>query len=56
MFSIKTERKRSFEKIILNWRGFNWLRMGPVLDSCEYGNESSGSIKGEEFLEWPRKY
>jgi hypothetical protein len=23
---------------------------GPAAGSCEYGNESSGSIKGEEFL------
>jgi hypothetical protein len=25
------------------------------MGSCEHGNESSGSIKGEEFLEWLRK-
>jgi hypothetical protein len=23
---------------------------GPVVDSCEHGNELSGSIKGGEFL------
>jgi hypothetical protein len=25
--------------------------LGPVVGSCEYGNEISGSIKGGEFLE-----
>jgi hypothetical protein len=24
---------------------------GPLADSCEYGNENSGYIKGEEFLD-----
>jgi hypothetical protein len=24
---------------------------GPVVDSCEYGNEPSDSIKGREFLD-----
>jgi hypothetical protein len=24
---------------------------GPVTDSCEHGNEPSGSIKGGEFLD-----
>jgi len=30
--------------------GFIWLRMGPVMGSCEHGNEHSGSIKGRECL------
>jgi hypothetical protein len=29
---------------------FIWLRRGPKADSCEYGNEISGSIKGGNFL------
>jgi hypothetical protein len=31
-------------------------RQGPVTDSCEHGNELSGSIKREEFLEWMSDY
>jgi len=27
------------------------LEQGPVVVSCEYGNEPSGSIKGTEFLD-----
>jgi hypothetical protein len=26
-------------------------RQGPVVSSCEHGNEPSGSIKGGEFLD-----
>jgi len=29
----------------------NWTE-GPVTDSCEHGNEHSGSIKGGKFLDW----
>jgi hypothetical protein len=25
------------------WSGFSWLRIGPVTDSCKYGEEPSGS-------------
>jgi hypothetical protein len=32
----------------VDWR--HWLRMGPVADSCEHGNEISGSVKSGEFL------
>jgi hypothetical protein len=27
------------------------LGQGPVTDSCDHGNEYTGSIKGENFLE-----
>jgi len=43
-------------KIMLNknggnsWTGLVWLRMGGG-DNCELGNEKSGSIKCEEFLD-----
>jgi hypothetical protein len=29
-----------------------WVRQGPVEGSCEHGNETSGSIKRREVLEW----
>ena len=31
--------------------GFNWLRIGKDGDSCECGNERTGSIKCREFLD-----
>jgi hypothetical protein len=31
--------------------GFNWLNTGPMVDSCANGNEASGPIKGQEFLD-----
>jgi hypothetical protein len=37
------------EKCELHASGF---REGPVADTCEHGNESSGSIKGRKFLEY----
>jgi hypothetical protein len=30
--------------------GSIWLRIGQVVDTCEYSNVPSGSIKCEEFL------
>jgi hypothetical protein len=46
-------RKRIL-RLVLNgvkmWAGFKWLRIGPLVGSCEYGNENKGSIKGGEFL------
>jgi hypothetical protein len=33
------------------WTGFNWLRIGQVVGTCECGNESSGSIKCWVFLD-----
>jgi hypothetical protein len=32
------------------------LGQGPVESSCEHGNKPSGSIKGGEFLDFPRDY
>jgi hypothetical protein len=32
------------------WEGVDWIYLAqdrPVAGSCEYGNESSGSMKGE---------
>jgi hypothetical protein len=31
--------------------GFIWLRIRVGSGFCEHGNEPSGSIKGEEFLD-----
>jgi len=49
------------EKIILDWilrkQGWGWeldssgSRQGPVMGSCERGNEPLGTIKGKEFLD-----
>ena len=33
------------------WTGSSWLRIGQLAGSCECGNELSGSIKCEVFLE-----
>jgi hypothetical protein len=33
------------------WTGLIWLQIGPVVGSCEYGNEPSGYMKGIEFLD-----
>jgi hypothetical protein len=30
--------------------GLIWFKIGPVVDSCEHGNELSGSIKARNFL------
>ena len=48
-------------RIILRWifgkwegvvgTGWSWLRMGQVAGTCEYGDESSGSVKFGEFLD-----
>jgi hypothetical protein len=38
------------KKLVLRmWTGFIWLRVISVADSCENGNEPSGSVKGREF-------
>ena len=34
--------------------GSSWLRIGTGGDTCECGNESSGSIKCGEFLDYLR--
>jgi hypothetical protein len=33
------------------WTGLIWLMIGQVAGCCECGNEPSGSIKREEFLD-----
>jgi hypothetical protein len=37
------------------WEGVDWMHLasgqGPVAESCENGNESSGSKKGGKFLD-----
>jgi hypothetical protein len=48
-------------RIILRWifrkwegvvgTGWSWLRIGRGGSTCEYGDELSGSIKCEEFLD-----
>jgi hypothetical protein len=39
----------------IGWDGMDWIDLapgyGPVDDSCEHGNEPSGSIKCWEVLE-----
>jgi hypothetical protein len=51
------ENGRIILKLILGkqgwgvWIEFIWLRIGPVADYCEHGNEPSGSIKGGELLD-----
>jgi len=32
----------------------DWIELAQVSDTCEYDNESLGSIKCEEFLDWLR--
>jgi hypothetical protein len=31
--------------------GLNWLKIGCASSSCKHGNEITGSIKDEEFLD-----
>jgi len=33
------------------WTGSSWLKIGQMVDTCECGNEHSGSIKCGEFLD-----
>jgi len=33
------------------WTGLGWPRIDKVADTCECGNEPSGSVKCEEFLD-----
>jgi hypothetical protein len=35
------------------WTGLVWLRIGTVENSCEFGIESTGSMKCWETIEWP---
>lgn len=38
------------------WTEFLWLGMKFIPDSCEYGNEPSIFLKGEEFVEYMSDY
>jgi hypothetical protein len=38
------------------WSGFTWLRVGPVVDCCEYGIEPSGFIKSRDCFELLKYY
>jgi len=31
------------------WTGLNWLSIGPIMSSCQHGNDPSGSIKIRKF-------
>jgi hypothetical protein len=33
------------------WIVFIWLKTGTLAGCCEHGNETSGSLKGGEFLD-----
>jgi hypothetical protein len=38
----------------IGWEGVDWMHLAQDRDqwqTCEYGNEPSGSVKGEEFLD-----
>jgi hypothetical protein len=35
----------------VGWEGMNWIYVALVADSCEHGNELSGSLSGGEFLD-----
>jgi hypothetical protein len=38
------------------WTGCIWLRTLISGESCEHGNETSGSLKRGEFLDWLNDY
>jgi len=31
------------------WTGLNWLSIGPIMSSCQHGNDPSESIKSGKF-------
>jgi hypothetical protein len=39
----------------VDWKHLAQVRR-PIAGSCEHSNESSGSVKGEEFLNWLSDY
>jgi hypothetical protein len=39
------------EDLGIDGTGFFWLRIRKMAESCEHGNEPSGSIKCDEFLD-----
>jgi hypothetical protein len=36
--------------------GLTWLRIGPRAGSCEHSNGSSGTMKGDEYIDQLNKY
>jgi hypothetical protein len=38
------------------WMDTTGSGQGPVVDPCEHSNESSGSIKDGDFLDWLSDY
>jgi hypothetical protein len=40
----------------MGWGEFIWLGIGKVAECCEHDNETSGSIKYGELLEWLKNY
>jgi hypothetical protein len=64
----KCEEKRPLRRHGSRWKDNRRVRMDitkiawgscglkPVADSCESGNEDSGSIKGGQFLHWMSDY
>jgi hypothetical protein len=44
----------------IGWDGMDWIDLAQDMDqrrgSCEHGNETSGSIKCWEVLEWLRNW
>jgi hypothetical protein len=45
------ENRVIFPSFGKKWIGFIWHRIGNSKGLCEHGNELSGSIKCEEFLD-----
>jgi hypothetical protein len=37
------------EKLVGEWTGLIWLRMGPLVDTCERGNKLLASVKDGIF-------
>jgi hypothetical protein len=62
----KREGKRSFGRVVLKLilkkqdirmqTGFIWIRTGTSSGSCEYANETSGSIKCVEYIDQINDY
>jgi hypothetical protein len=34
----------------IGWENVEWIHLAQERENCKYGNEHSGSIRGEEFL------
>jgi hypothetical protein len=42
--------------MLMMWIRLMWLRQGPMVGSCENGNDISDATKGTEFLAQLRNY